>query len=63
MKYIHLRKRMINEERIMGRLFEKLRNKMKEGKKIEMLLRQNKFEPFSEQDIIDRFEYFDNKTK
>ena len=31
MEYIHLRKRMINEGRIMGRLFEKLRNKMKEN--------------------------------
>ncbi len=47
----------------MDEMSEELRNKMKEGKKIEMLLRQNKFEPFSEQDIIDRFEYFDNKTK
>ena len=47
----------------MDEMSEELRNKMKEGKKIEMLLRQNKFEPFSEQDIIDRFEYFDNETK
>ncbi len=31
MEYIHLRKRMINEGRIMGRLFEKLRNRMKEN--------------------------------
>ena len=47
----------------MDEMSEELRNKMKEGKKIEMLLRQNKFEPFSQQDIIDRFEYFDNEKK
>ena len=45
----------------MDEMSEELRNKMKEGKKIEMLLRQNKFEPFSQQDILDRFEYFDNQ--
>ena len=37
---------------------EELRQRLKEGKKIEMLLRQDKFEPFSTQEIIDRFESF-----
>ena len=35
-----------------------LKEKLKEGKKIEMLLRQEKFEPFSSQEILDRFEDF-----
>ena len=29
-----------------------------EGRKIERLLRQNKFEPFTSQEILDRFEDF-----
>ena len=37
---------------------EELRNRLKEGRKIEMLLRQEKFEPFSSQEILDRFESF-----
>ena len=44
----------------MDEMSPELREKMKEGKKIEMLLRQNKFEPFSQQDILDRFEYIGN---
>ena len=44
----------------MDEMSPELREKMKEGKKIEMLLRQNKFEPFSQQDILDRFEYIEN---
>lgn len=39
-------------------LSEDLREKLKEGKKIETLLRQNKFEPFTSKEIMDRFEDF-----
>ena len=39
-------------------LSDDLKEKLKEGKKIEMLLRQEKFEPFSSQEILDRFEDF-----
>ena len=41
-------------------LSEDLKEKLKEGKKIEMLLRQEKFEPFSSEEILDRFEDFGN---
>ena len=37
---------------------EDLKEKLKEGRKIEKLLRQNKFEPFTSQEILDRFEDF-----
>lgn len=37
---------------------EELKEKLKEGRKIERLLRQNKFEPFTSQEILDRFEDF-----
>lgn len=37
---------------------EDLKEKLKEGKKIEMMLRQEKFEPFSEEEILERFEDF-----
>ena len=37
---------------------KRLKEILKEGKKIEMLLRQEKFEPFSSQEILDRFEDF-----
>lgn len=39
-------------------LGEDLKEKLKEGRKIERLLRQNKFEPFTSQEILDRFEDF-----
>lgn len=39
---------------------EDLKEKLKEGKKIEMLLRQEKFEPFTSEEILDRFENFGN---
>ena len=39
-------------------LSEDLKEKLKEGKKIEMLLRQEKFEPFTSEEILDRFEDF-----
>jgi F-type H+-transporting ATPase subunit alpha len=39
-------------------LSEDIREKLKEGRKIEMLLRQEKFEPFSSEEILDRFEDF-----
>jgi len=39
-------------------LGEELKEKLKEGRKIEKLLRQNKFEPFTSQEILDRFEDF-----
>ena len=39
-------------------LGEELKEKLKEGRKIERLLRQNKFEPFTSQEILDRFEDF-----
>ena len=41
-------------------LSDDLKEKLKEGKKIEMLLRQEKFEPFSSEEILDRFEDFGN---
>ena len=37
---------------------EELKEKLKEGRKIESLLRQNKFEPFTSEEILDRFEDF-----
>ena len=39
-------------------LSEDLKEKLKEGKKIEMLLRQEKFDPLSNEEIIERFEDF-----
>ena len=39
-------------------LNDDLKEKLKKEKKIEMLLRQEKFEPFSSQEILDRFEDF-----
>lgn len=39
-------------------LSDDLKEKLKEGKKIEMLLRQEKFDPLSNEEIIDRFEDF-----
>ena len=41
-------------------LSDDLKEKLKEGKKIEMLLRQENFEPFSSEEILDRFEDFGN---
>ena len=41
-------------------LSDELKEKLKEGKRIEMLLRQEKFEPFSSEEILDRFEDFGN---
>ena len=41
-----------------GKLSEDLKEKLKEGKKIEMLLRQEKFDPLSNEEIIERFEDF-----
>ena len=37
---------------------EELREKLKEGRQIEKMLRQEKFEPLSTQEILDRFEDF-----
>lgn len=39
-------------------LSDELKEKLKEGKKIEMLLRQEKFDPLSNDEIIERFEDF-----
>ncbi len=39
-------------------LSDDLKEKLKEGKKIEMLLRQEKFDPLSNEEIMDRFEDF-----
>ena len=39
---------------------EDLKEKLKEGRKIEMLLRQEKFELFSNDEILERFEDFEN---
>lgn len=39
-------------------LSDDLKEKLKEGKKIEMLLRQEKFDPLSNEETIDRFEDF-----
>lgn len=38
---------------------EELKRKMQEGRKIEMFLRQNKFEPLTSQEIIEKFEDFE----
>lgn len=40
---------------------EELREKLKEGRKIEMLLRQEKFDPLSNEEILDRFEVFEEE--
>jgi len=54
----YLETREVYELANIDEMGEDLKAKLKEGKKIEMLLRQNKFEPFSTREIIDRFEDF-----
>ena len=54
----YLETREVYELANIDEMGEELREKLKEGRKIEGLLRQNKFEPFTSEEILDRFEDF-----